>query len=288
MVASMTAFARKTLDTPFGTAVWEMRSVNHRFLDIGTRLPEEFRALEPEVRERIGARLKRGKVDCTLRFDANGAASEHIEVNLSLARRIAEACDEISTALPNSRSIDPLEILRWPGVMAAQSADLEALGQTLLELLDETLASLVEARLREGGKLARFVKQRVADARTQSAKLRERVPEIIAAIKDRFAQRIGESKEDFEPGRLEQELVILAQKLDVDEEFDRLETHLDELERNLAKTEPIGRRLDFLVQELNREANTLASKSAHVETSAGAVELKVLIEQMREQIQNIE
>jgi uncharacterized protein (TIGR00255 family) len=288
MVISMTAFARKAQETPGGNAVWEIRSVNHRFLDISARLPEEFRALELNVRDRIGSRIGRGKLDCLLRLEANGGVGEHFVVNVELAQRVAAAAAQISDILDNPAPINSLDVLRWPGVMTLQAPDPEALGGTLLELLDEAIDALVEARKREGNKLGEAIRARVQEARRQLAILRERAPQIIQAVKDRYSQRLTELKADFDSGRLEQELLLLAQKLDVAEELDRLQTHLDELERILGDDKPIGRRLDFMVQELNREANTLASKSSHADTSGAAVELKVLIEQMREQIQNIE
>lgn len=288
MVISMTAFARRAQETPAGNAVWEIRSVNHRFLDISARLPEEFRALELDVRDRIAGRVGRGKVDCLLRLEANGGAGEHFVVNLELAQRIAAAAAQIGEILDNPAPVNSLDVLRWPGVLTMQAPDPEALGGALLNLLDEAIDALIEARRREGSKLGETIRARIQEARRQLTLLRERAPVIIQAVKDRYAQRLTDLKADFDPGRLEQELLLLAQKLDVDEELDRLQTHLDELEHILDDDKPIGRRLDFMVQELNREANTLASKSSHAETSGAAVELKVLIEQMREQIQNIE
>ena len=287
MVASMTAFGRSEDKGAWGRAIWEIRSVNHRYLEVSPRLPEDLRALESQVRERIAARLGRGKVDCYLRFDAEEAASSELTINDELADKLIQACDSIGSKLPTSTPT-ALDILRWPGVIQREPPDPEALSEPLMALLDSTLDQLVEAREREGDKLGRMIEERCAAAAEMVGGLRERLPEIMAGLRERLTKRAEELQVELERERLDQELVLLAQRYDVAEELDRLETHLAEIRNILQKDGPIGRRLDFLMQELNREANTLGAKTAHIDYSNTSVELKVLIEQMREQIQNIE
>ena len=285
MVASMTAFARLEESGEWGHAVWEIRTVNHRYLDISVRLPEELRALETRVRECISGKLKRGKVECNLRYDADSTL-DNIAVNTRLSEKIIQA----SRSLPvdNPAPLNPVDILRWPGVIEKNTPDLEQTGAGLLILLDEALQDIVESRRREGQKTGRMIEDRCDLALQQVLQMRAKVPEIIAALRERHLERIRELDIEPDNGRLEQEIALLSQKLDVDEELDRLETHIHEVRRVLTESEPVGRRLDFLMQEMNREANTLGSKSSHIDTSNASIELKVLIEQMREQVQNIE
>lgn len=285
MVSSMTAFARLEDSGEWGHAVWEIRTVNHRYLDISIRLPEELRVLESGVRERISDRLKRGKVECNLRYDADSTLDK-IAVNARLSEKIIQA----SRSLPvdNPAPLNPVDILRWPGVIEKNTPDLEQTGACLLILLDKALQDIVENRRREGQKTGRMIEDRCDLALQQVMEMRAKVPDIIAALSERHLERSRELDIELDNGRLEQEIALLSQKLDVDEELDRLETHVNEVKRVLAETEPMGRRLDFLMQEMNREANTLGSKSAHIDTSNASIELKVLIEQMREQVQNIE
>ncbi len=285
MVASMTAFARREDTSEWGHAVWEIRTVNHRYLDISIRLPEELRVLEGEVRERISARLKRGKVECNLRFNSESAAGD-FSVNTGLIEKIIQASADLPVTRP--APINPVDILRWPGVIDKNTPDLEQLGKSLIALLDQTLEDLLNTRRREGGKISEMIETRCDLSLQQVHRMREIIPDIIASISDRHVARVREIGIELDNGRLEQEISLLAQKLDVAEELDRLETHILEVKRVLTDTEPVGRRLDFLMQEMNREANTLGSKSAHIDTSNASIELKVLIEQMREQIQNIE
>lgn len=285
MVASMTAFARREDTGEWGHAVWEIRTVNHRYLDISIRLPEELRALEGKVRERISARLKRGKVECNLRFNSESAAGD-FNVNTGLIEKIIQASADLP--VNNPAPINPVDVLRWPGVIDKNAPDLELLGKSLVALLDRTLEDLLETRRREGGKISDMIGTRCDLSLQQVRRLREIVPEIIASTSDRHMARVREIGIEPDNGRLEQEIALLSQKLDVAEELDRLETHTLEVKRVLTDIEPVGRRLDFLMQEMNREANTLGSKSAHIDTSNASIELKVLIEQMREQIQNIE
>ena len=285
MVSSMTAFARLEESGEWGHAVWEIRTVNHRYLDISTRLPEELRALESGVRERVAARLSRGKVECNLRYDAEAMLND-ISVNSRLAGKIIQAAANLPIA--NPAPVNPIDILRWPGVIEKNAPDLEQTGAHLFELLDRTLHDLLDNRRREGKKTSRMIEDRCELALQQVKQLRTRVPEIITALGARHLARVQELELELDSGRLEQEIALLSQKLDVDEELDRLETHILEVRHVLTETKPIGRRLDFLMQEMNREANTLGSKSAHIDTGNASIELKVLIEQMREQVQNIE
>jgi uncharacterized protein (TIGR00255 family) len=267
---------------------WELRSVNHRYVEIGLRLPDDLRALEGEVRSRIAAKLNRGKVDCSLRLDAPQGEAGQLRVNVGLARQLVGLAQQITDMLPAAQAPSPFDVLRWPGVIEGRETDPEALAAAALAALERALAQMVETREREGAKLRDVVLQRCAAMATITENMRRRVPEIIEALRARHVQRLHELAGALDPARVDQECALLIQRLDVAEELDRLETHLKEVSRVLDQQEPIGRRLDFLMQELNREANTLGSKSAHVDSSAAAVELKVLIEQIREQIQNIE
>jgi uncharacterized protein (TIGR00255 family) len=283
-VCSMTAFARASSNGAWGDLTCELRSVNHRYLDLSLRLPEDLRVLETELRDRIGARLNRGKVDATLHYSMTPDAAAELIINRPLAQRLLNAAHEIVPAA----AVAPLDVLRWPGVLRMPQLDSEAVRAPVFALLDTVLEHLLETRRREGAKLRDACLSRCRAAAEQVAYLRTRVPDIIAKLRERFAQRAAEIAPDLDEGRLHQECALLAQKLDVDEELERLTAHLTEAERVLREGGNIGRRLDFLMQELHREANTLGSKSAHVDSTSAAVELKVLIEQMREQVQNIE
>ncbi len=288
MIRSMTAFAREERRDQVGELVWEIRSVNHRFLEAFVRLPDDFRALETTVRERVAARLGRGKVECALRFKPAASTVASVQVNRALAERLVAAARALSDLLPGSPNPTAYDVLRWPGVIETDTQDLTPAQVAATELLDRALDSLTDARAREGGRLAELIAQRCQALRGWVAKARERMPLVVEATRGRLQARLAEVAEQLDPARLEQEMVLLAQRLDVDEEMDRLSTHLTEVERVLKRPEPAGRRLDFLMQELNREANTLSSKSADAELTSIAVEMKVLIEQMREQVQNIE
>ena len=285
MVSSMTAFARLEESGDWGHAVWEIRTVNHRYLDISIRLPEELRVLEGSVREHVSEQLKRGKVECNLRYDADSTLDD-IAVNHRLAEKLIQAARGLSVEQP--APINPVDLLRWPGLIDKTTPDLQDIGKRLLALLDRALQDVVDSRRREGEKTGRMIEDRCELALQQVTQIRAKVPEIIAALSERHMDRVRELDLEPDSGRLEQEIALLSQKLDVDEELDRLETHIQEVKRVLTETDPMGRRLDFLMQEMNREANTLGSKSAHIDTSNASIELKVLIEQMREQVQNIE
>ena len=288
MVASMTAFARHEDSGDWGQVTWELRSVNHRYLDLSLRLPEELRALENAIREHIGARIKRGKVDCQLRFTSTTTGLGEITINDSVAANVVRAIERIAGTLQNPAPIPALEILRWPGVIMDTPTDLDHLREPLLESLDSTLDLFLETRRREGDKLRRILLERCDGIAGQIDLMRTQLPGILDALLERLRGRVKDLADEVDEGRIEQEMLLLTQKLDVAEEMDRLEAHLQEFRHILDSDKPIGRRLDFLLQEMNREANTLGSKSTHTEGSKVCVELKVLIEQMREQIQNIE
>ncbi len=288
MICSMTAFARQEQREADGGLVWELRSVNHRYLEVSVRLPEEFRVLEPVVRELAAKYLGRGKLDCGLRYEAVAGSAAAVKVNAAFAEQLIEAAGEVGHLQHEAVPPSTMDILRWPGVLEVEKPDLSPVQERAKKLLEASLQSLVENRQREGARLAELIDQRCAAMRDEVAKVKERMPVVLDGIRDRLRSRLEEVAEELDEGRLEQEMALLAQKLDVDEEMDRLNAHLDEVQDVLKRKEPVGRRLDFLMQELNREANTLSSKSSDVETTRIAVEMKVLIEQMREQVQNIE
>jgi uncharacterized protein (TIGR00255 family) len=284
----MTAFARQQEHGEYGELTWEIRSVNHRFLETTVRLPEDLRGIEPVVRERVTARIGRGKVECNLRFKTAGSGAVQLQVNDSMVDQILAAAEKMAHRLHSSHHPSIMDLLRWPGVMESGEQDLTPVQAAAVALLEQALDSLLETREREGDRLAGLITQRIDGMRSQVETARARMPLVIEAVRGRLRARLAEVVENLDQDRLEQEMALLAQRLDVDEEMDRLRTHLDEVSRVLEQNEPVGRRLDFLMQELNREANTLGSKSADSETTAISVEMKVLIEQMREQIQNIE
>ncbi len=287
MIHSMTAYARQEFKQDWGTAVWEIRSVNQRYLETYTRLPEQFRSLEPLVREKLRARLQRGKVECGLRFESNLANQGQLQMNKALAEQLIEGATWVMEKAGHG-SMNPLDILRWPGVMEAQAQDMDALSQQLMTCLDKVVDDFLAARASEGDKLKQLIEQRLTGIEQEVAKVKTRMPAIMDWQRQRLLERFEEAKIELDPQRLEQEMVLLAQKVDVAEELDRLNTHITETRKILKKGGACGRRLDFMMQEFNRESNTLGSKSISTEITASAVELKVLIEQMREQIQNIE
>ena len=288
MLRSMTAFARIESQHDQGGVQWEVRSVNHRYLDVGVRLPEDLRRLEPKVRERVGARLKRGKVDCTLRVLSAPAEADGLSIDRDLAERIANGARVVAELLPDPAPVGPVDILRWPGVVQARAPDPELIERIVLDELDRALSDLVAMREREGARIATMIRERLDDLQMEVDRVRELLPAIVQSYRERMRARIEEFDATVDEGRVEQELALIAQRMDVAEELDRLAAHADEIRATLERPEPAGRRLDFLMQELNREANTLGSKSAAVTTSRASVDLKVLIEQMREQIQNTE
>lgn len=288
MIYSMTGFARAETRGDWGQLAWELRTVNHRYQDISFRLPDVLRATEPALRERIGQRVRRGKCEVTCRLDtaaATAAASLSIDTARldAVAQAVRTVADHLDTATP-----DPLRVLGWPGVVVTREVDTDTVQAAALAALDEALDALVEARSREGAALAALLLDRADAIDAFVADLRGRLPQLHEEWKTRLRERLAEFQTELEPGRLEQEFLLLANRADVAEELDRLTTHTHEIRQILQRTEPVGRRLDFLIQELNREANTLGSKSQDSTVTAIAVELKVAIEQMREQVQNIE
>jgi uncharacterized protein (TIGR00255 family) len=288
MIRSMTAFARQEADTTLGYLSWEIRSVNHRYLETAIRLPDELRAAESAVRERLNARLGRGKVDCSCRYRPAAGALSPVTVDRERLSRVLAACREVAEQMEQSVPLSPIELLRWPGVVREVEPDTQPLQEQALALLDRTLDELIATREREGVKIRDLLLHRCTAMTGLVESARRLLPEIRLATREKLLARLAELQAPADPGRLEQELVFLAQKMDVDEEMDRLGGHIEEVRHVLGRDEPVGRRLDFLMQELNREANTLGSKSAAPETTRISVELKVLIEQMREQVQNAE
>ena len=287
MIYSMTAFARSEVKKDWGTAVWEIRSVNQRYLETYFRLPEQFRSLEPLLRDRFRKRLQRGKVECALRFTANDAAVTKLTLNEELAKQVLHAADWVQSH-GQSTGVNPLDVLRWPGVIAAEEADMDAIQADLLAGLDKVMDDFITARGDEGENLKSLIEQRLDAIEVEAKKVAGRMPEILNWQRERILTRFEEAKLELDAARIEQEMILLAQKVDVAEELDRLNSHVGETRKILNKGGACGRRLDFMMQEFNRESNTLGSKSINTEITQSAVELKVLIEQMREQIQNIE
>ncbi|MEJ2764470.1 YicC/YloC family endoribonuclease [Photobacterium sp. MCCC 1A19761] len=287
MIHSMTAYARREVKGDWGTAVWEIRSVNQRYLETYLRLPEQFRSLEPVLRERFRKRLARGKVECSLRFETNPAASSDLRINEALAKQVIQAAKWVKDTAGEG-SISPFQVLNWPGVMEAPEQDLDTINQELLVGFDDALTDFIAARASEGDNMKVLIEQRLDAIAGEADKVRQQMPEIINWQRERLTSRFEEANVELDPTRIEQELILMAQKVDVAEELDRLDSHVKETRKIMKKGGACGRRLDFMMQEFNRESNTLASKSINVDITASAVELKVLIEQMREQIQNIE
>ena len=288
MVYSMTAFSRQQLEHEWGSLTWEIRSVNHRYLEPSIRLPENFRSLENPIRRQLRDKLYRGKIECQLRVRTVEANQIDWQLNLDLISQLTKANLEINNNIGGDYKLSSLDILKWPGVISDQSIDEEIFNKEAMGLFEKALDDLIVVREREGASLRDAILKRIASIQRIIDSIQAKMPSIILKQKENLLNKLEDIKAEFEPTRLEQEITLLAQKADVDEELDRLNSHLQEAKRVLDSGGQIGRRLDFLMQELNREANTLSSKSIVVETTQSAVELKVLIEQMREQIQNIE
>jgi len=286
MIRSMTAYATVERAIEGGTLACELRAVNHRFLELGLRLPEELRVLEPALRERISSRIARGKLDFSLRL-RNAEDEGSLQLNASLVAKLSELALDMTVRFPALRT-EFIDLLQYPGVLQTRSVDADTLQAEAMTMLDALLDQFVAAREREGGKLATAISERVDGVAARSAQARELVPLIRVGQRQKMETRLADLAQPADPGRMEQELVMWLQKLDVDEELDRLDSHVVEIRRVLKQSEPVGRRLDFLLQEFNREANTLGSKSVDTRTTNIAVELKVLIDQIREQVQNIE
>src|SRR5690554_3957344 len=287
MIYSMTAYAREEVKADWGTAVWELRSVNQRYLETYFRLPEQFRGVEPVLRERLRKALQRGKVECGLRFTANPGANSDLKINEALAAALLRSAEWVQSQGAKA-SIDPIDVLRWPGVLEAAEADMDAIQHELIAGFDRALQAFLDARASEGANMRSLIEARLDGIAEQAEFVRGHMPAVLEWQRDRLRSKFEEAQMELDSERLAQEMVLLAQKTDVAEELDRLDSHIKETRSVLRKGGACGRRLDFMMQEFNREANTLGSKSINAEITNAAVELKVLIEQMREQIQNIE
>ncbi|MBW8191204.1 YicC family protein [Neiella marina] len=287
-IHSMTAYARHEIKASWGSAVWEIRSVNQRYLETFMRIPEQFRSLDPVLRERFRKAMQRGKIECSLRYEFQQADNSQLQLNESLAQEVISKARWISDHVGGSMHVNPVDVMQWPGVMMAKEQDLDQITKDVLVGFDETLKQFLQARKAEGEALKDLITTRLDGVAEQVALVREHLPVAAQWQRDRIMTRLEEAKVELDAGRLEQEMVMIAQKSDVAEELDRLDTHVAESNKILKKGGACGRRLDFMMQEFNREANTLGSKSITTDITQAAVELKVLIEQMREQIQNIE
>ena len=288
MLHSMTAFAQQEQSTELGTLSWEVRAVNHRYLEPGFRLPETFRAIEPRLRDILRGSTQRGKIDAQLRYSGGPLESQATRIDQKQLQQLLQALDQVQQQSNASAAPSTLELLAWPGVVQANQVDQQAQHGAAIALFETSVQDLVAMRAREGEKLGEFIAQRLDGIDTVLQQLRSDMPGLLAAQQQKLRDRVAQLQASVEPARLEQELLIIAQKTDISEECDRLETHIVETRRALAKGGVCGRRLDFLMQEFNREANTVSSKAVASSISQAAIELKVLIEQMREQIQNIE
>ncbi|MBE0472224.1 MAG: YicC family protein [Methyloprofundus sp.] len=288
MTNSMTAFANSEMEFENLTLNCELRSVNHRYCDISLKIPERFRFAETEIRSAISDKLKRGKIECSLSYKKHNLVQHHVSVDMQAVKALLTTTKDIEQLMGTSRSFSALEVLAFPGIQVEQESDKAALQQTLQQLLQTALDNLLAARQREGAQLSHLIRARCIKLQKFVGQAHARMPVVLELLRTKFKAHIAELVAEPNHERIEQEMVLLTQKLDVDEELDRLDTHITEVLRVLEQDEPIGRRLDFLMQEMNREANTLGSKSADKEMTAISIELKVLIEQMREQVQNIE
>ncbi|CAG8999690.1 MAG: hypothetical protein CENE_01669 [Candidatus Celerinatantimonas neptuna] len=286
MIHSMTGYARHEVNGEWGSATWEIRSVNQRYLETYWRMPENFRGLEPKLRDKIRKQLQRGKIENNLRFESNQTQNGQLTLNQELASQLVQSAEWIQQQAGGQ--INPVDILRWPGVMEAPEQDIDTISKELLDAWQQTMDEFIASRQREGEKIQTMIEVRLDAITEQAAFVRSRLPQIIEWQREKLRTRLSEVLEEMDENRVEQEIILLAQKLDVAEELDRLDAHVSETRNILKKGGPCGRRLDFMMQEFNREANTLASKSIDSDITKAAVELKVLIEQMREQIQNIE
>lgn len=288
MTFSMTAFARAGGDYPWGALVWEIRSVNHRYLEPSFKIQDSLRGLEPELRDKLRQRVSRGKIECSLRWQRLANTGSVLTIDDQRLAQLLARAQQVQALLPASTTLNPLEILAWPGVLVEAETGDEVIAQAAVALFEQALLQLVEYRAREGAALRAIIENQLDGVAAIVERVRKRLPQLLDLQRQKLRDRLRELCSDIDADRVEQEIVLLAQKSDVEEELDRIGTHLQEVRRALISKEPCGRRLDFLMQELNREANTLSSKSFASDTTQSAVDLKVLIEQMREQIQNIE
>lgn len=288
MIYSMTAFARQLDQGDWGSAVWEIRAVNHRYLDCSLKMPESFKSLEMSLRELAREKVQRGRIECTLQYKPSTKNYNSLSVDKNLVKNLAHAIDEIRQHIPEAQSVNPLQILAWPNVLQAEETKIELIQSTVSKLFEKALDELVATRAREGSALQKILEQKLQTISDQEQKIRARVPKILQLQRTKITSRLEEIKAELDAQRLEQEILLLAQRIDITEELDRLMTHVKETQRVLGDGGRVGKRLDFLLQELNRETNTIAAKSIDAETTSVAVELKVVIEQMREQAQNVE
>ncbi len=284
----MTGYANADVELPELRINCELRSVNHRYLDISFKIPEKFRFMEPEIRSRLQSGLGRGKIECLLSYKHSSGSSSSIAINDEVLQELINTIKKIDSSTGSTGHYSAMDILNWPGVQQEQTIEQDSLKHDLVELIDTTLNKLKTVRQQEGGQLAKLIEQRCHKIEQLVKQASSLMPKTIEALQNKLKIKIETIAAQPDPDRLEQELVYLAQKMDVEEELDRLATHVQEVLATLKKNEPVGRRLDFLMQEMNREANTLGSKSANIDMTNIAIELKILIEQMREQIQNIE
>ena len=288
MTNSMTGFSRCSSEQSTGSLVWELRTVNHRYLDISVKLPEDLRGLETVVKQRVAEHIKRGKVECHLRYKSADTQQSDLLVNEEFASAILRACQKISKQLHQSIEMNVIDVLKWPGVVREPEVDITPVTSAALSLFDQALNELCESKKSEGQRLQSMLEERCAAMQLIVADERKRRPELINKTREKLLDKIIALSIEHDANRFEQEIAYIIQKMDVDEELDRMESHFVEIGKVLKRDEAVGRRLDFIMQELNREANTLASKSTDIGTTQASVELKVLIEQMREQVQNIE
>jgi uncharacterized protein (TIGR00255 family) len=285
----MTGFARSQFASAFGEVLWELRSVNHRYLEVTVKLPDGFRTIEADVRQAIARDIRRGKVDTSLTWRASTGHAATATLDIDYARALIAHAERLAAEINQPAPISPLSIMGWPGVLQQPDAGLETVFPLALEALEQAVHELAASRAREGARIREMLEARCAEIKAGIAAVRRRLPDVLQAIRARLAERVRHlTTTSVDPERLEQELALLSQKLDISEELDRLEAHVAEFRAAMDQDEPAGRRLDFLLQEFNREANTLASKSADADTTRQAVDIKVLIEQMREQVQNVE
>jgi uncharacterized protein (TIGR00255 family) len=288
MTASMTAFARQQAEHDFGTLIWEIRAVNHRYLEPSFRLPEALRQLEGPLREQLRQSVQRGKVEAQLKLVTTPGASNETKLNEDVMKQLHTLVSSVRSSFSNLHPMSPLDILRWPGLITEHEQDIKAMEEATQALFATTLKAFQAQREREGNELQKLIEDRLQQVSSIVANIRQQLPQILAAQAERIKTQFAELQLTVEPTRLEQEIVLIAQKADIHEELDRLDTHVKEVQHTFKQKGQVGRRLDFLMQEFNREANTICSKAIVTATTFGAVELKVLIEQMREQIQNIE
>ena len=284
----MTAYGRVENSEGQNSISCEIRSVNHRYSEISIRLPEELRPLEQKIRDHISGKIKRGKIECNIRIEKHNAYDESLSINQDLLKNIIEAAKRINSDLSTSAPLDSLDLLRWPGVLEKSTLDVKEIDKLLFPLVNEAIDIVIDTRQREGEKIKKMLTDRCTKIKEIINNVQKQIPDILKNYRKKLTQRVQEISDEIDNDRLEQELLFLSQKADIEEEIDRLGAHVDEVVRVIDRKEPIGRRLDFLMQEMNRESNTLGSKSNHIYTSNASVELKVVIEQMREQIQNIE